>query len=152
VDAGGGQGTGSNPGNGFKDPAASFTTKTAIKHVVVIFGENISFDHYFGTYPNAANTDGKSFTAAAGTPKANNLVTPLDVNNGFTPLAGVDLMNNNPNFTNTANNVTDPTKPKSTVSNPFRLGQPQASTSDQNHEYTAEQAATPRPACRPAPR
>ena len=30
-------------------------TKTPIKHVVVIFQENVSFDHYFGTYPHAAN-------------------------------------------------------------------------------------------------
>ena len=28
-------------------------TKYPIKHLVVIFNENISFDHYFGTYPNA---------------------------------------------------------------------------------------------------
>ena len=36
--------------------AQSFgSTSTPIKHVVVIFGENISFDHYFGTYPNATN-------------------------------------------------------------------------------------------------
>ena len=28
---------------------------TAIKHIVVIFGENVSFDHYFATYPVAAN-------------------------------------------------------------------------------------------------
>ena len=26
-------------------------TRTPIKHVVVIFQENVSFDHYFGTYP-----------------------------------------------------------------------------------------------------
>src|SRR5580693_4646534 len=30
---------------------------TPIKHVVVLFNENVSFDHYFGTYPTAANTD-----------------------------------------------------------------------------------------------
>ena len=30
-------------------------TKTPIKHLVIIFDENISFDHYFGTYPNALN-------------------------------------------------------------------------------------------------
>ena len=41
---------------------------TPIKHVVVIFQENVSFDHYFGTYPNAANTDGQTFHAAPGTP------------------------------------------------------------------------------------
>ena len=35
-------------------------TATPIKHVVVIFQENVSFDHYFGTYPNAANTDGQT--------------------------------------------------------------------------------------------
>jgi phospholipase C len=26
-------------------------TATPIKHLVVIFNENVSFDHYFGTYP-----------------------------------------------------------------------------------------------------
>ena len=31
------------------------TTTTPIKHVVVIFQENVSFDHYFATYPKAAN-------------------------------------------------------------------------------------------------
>ena len=31
-------------------------TATPIKHLVVIFDENVSFDHYFGTYPYAANT------------------------------------------------------------------------------------------------
>src|SRR6202047_428845 len=31
------------------------TTTTPIKHVVVIFQENVSFDHYFATYPNATN-------------------------------------------------------------------------------------------------
>ncbi|OXM67670.1 phospholipase C [Amycolatopsis vastitatis] len=54
-------------------PAQWLPTSTPIKHVVVIFGENISFDHYFGTYPNAANTDGTPFTAAHGTPKVNGL-------------------------------------------------------------------------------
>jgi phospholipase C len=54
-------------------PAHWIPTATPIKHVVVIFGENISFDHYFGTYPNAANTDGTPFQAAHGTPKVNGL-------------------------------------------------------------------------------
>ena len=26
-------------------------SSTPIKHLVVIFGENVSLDHYFGTYP-----------------------------------------------------------------------------------------------------
>ena len=38
--------------------------RTPIKHVVVIFQENVSFDHYFGTYPNAANTSGQPFSGA----------------------------------------------------------------------------------------
>jgi phospholipase C len=48
-------------------------TTTPIKHVVVIFQENISFDHYFGTYPNAANTDGSPFYASPNTPSVNGL-------------------------------------------------------------------------------
>ena len=31
------------------------TTSTPIKHLVIIFQENVSFDHYFGTYPHATN-------------------------------------------------------------------------------------------------
>ena len=45
-------------------------TKTPIKHVVVIFQENISYDHYFGTYPNAVG-----FTAKANTPSSNNYIS-----------------------------------------------------------------------------
>ncbi len=33
-------------------------TTTPIKHIVVIFQENRSFDQYFGSYPNAANLAG----------------------------------------------------------------------------------------------
>jgi phospholipase C len=52
-------------------------TATPIKHLVVIFGENISFDHYFGTYPNATNTDGTPFTADKKTPKVDGLTQDL---------------------------------------------------------------------------
>src|SRR5260370_18671344 len=31
------------------------TTATPIQHLVVIFQENVSFDHYFVTYPNPTN-------------------------------------------------------------------------------------------------
>jgi len=34
-------------------------TRTPIKHLVVVFNENRSFDHYFGTYPNALNPEGE---------------------------------------------------------------------------------------------
>src|SRR5215469_12159556 len=81
--AGCGQGTVSTPpgnGNSNSTPPVVVTPTTAsaaIKHVVVIFGENISFDHYFGTYPNAANLPGEpAFTAASGTPtNVNNYTT-----------------------------------------------------------------------------
>jgi phospholipase C len=42
-----------------EQPAAATTYPTTpIQHLVVIFQENISFDHYFGTYPIATNPPG----------------------------------------------------------------------------------------------
>jgi phospholipase C len=59
-------------------PADHFSrTSTPIKHLVVLFDENISFDHYFGTYPKAANTDGTTFRAVKGTPKVEGLSKKL---------------------------------------------------------------------------
>ncbi|MGC1869605.1 MAG: alkaline phosphatase family protein [Acidobacteriaceae bacterium] len=100
--------------------ADSASTATPIKHVVVIFGENISFDHYFGTYPKALNPKGEpQFAAISGTPTVN----------GFTDA----LLKKNPNFLNTGNG--------SGAINPFRLDRTQASTADQDHSYTPEQRA-----------
>ncbi|GAB3581782.1 phospholipase C [Calidifontibacter terrae] len=84
---------------------------TPIKHVVVIFGENVSYDHYFGTYPKAANTDGTTFTAAHNTPRNDNLVTS-------------GALTHNPN-----------------LYAPSRLSPSQAMTCDQNHAYGPEQSA-----------
>ena len=56
-------------------------TATPIKHLVVIFQENVSFDHYFGTYPHAANTDGSPFYASPSTPTVNGLSGALLTNN-----------------------------------------------------------------------
>jgi phospholipase C len=93
-------------------PAAAVTTATPIKHLVVIFDENVSFDHYFATYPNAANPPNEpSFTAKPNTPSVNGL---NDV-----------LLNHNPNS-----------------QQPVRLARRQALTCDQGHGYTAEQKAT----------
>jgi len=93
---------------------------TPIQHVVVIFGENESFDHYFGTYPNALNAPGQPrFIALPNTPAVN----------GLTPA----LLNNNPNFTNSANGTG--------AANPFRLNRSQALTSSQNHSDGPEQAS-----------
>src|SRR5215469_2846680 len=33
----------------------TFATATPIRHFVLLYQENNSFDHYFGTYPNATN-------------------------------------------------------------------------------------------------
>lgn len=96
-------------------------TATPIKHLVVIYGENISFDHYFGTYPNAANPAGEPhFHARPGTPTVN----------GYTDA----LLYNNPNLLNAAGNGTG-------AANPFRLDRSQAATADQDHDYTPEQEA-----------
>ncbi|HTA85278.1 MAG TPA: alkaline phosphatase family protein [Silvibacterium sp.] len=102
--------------------AQSFgSTSTPIKHVVVIFGENISFDHYFGTYPNATNPPREpKFKAKADTPSVN----------GYTD----GLLFNNPNFLNKTGNAGG-------ASNPFRLDRSEAATADQDHDYTPEQQA-----------
>jgi len=87
------------------------TTTTPIQHVVVIFGENISFDHYFGTYPNALNPAGEPvFVPAANTPNVNSL-TPA-------------LLTNNPNSTQ-----------------PFRLDRSLEVTCDNDNHYADEQKA-----------
>ncbi len=93
--------------------AAPVVTSTPIKHVVVIFDENISFDHYFGTYPNAANTSGQPFYAAPGTPAVNGL-------------SGT-LLTHNPNGANPQR--LDPSNINDLL------------TCDQNHDYTPEQFA-----------
>jgi phospholipase C len=86
-------------------------TTTPIKHVVVIFQENVSFDHYFGTYPYATNPAGEpSFHASPDTPTVNGLTT--------------GLLTSNPN-----------------LANPTRLDRSQALTCDQDHGYTDEQKA-----------
>ncbi len=86
-------------------------TTTPIKKIVVIFQENVSFDHYFATYPVARNPPGEpAFHAAPGTPTVNGI-------SGW-------LSTHNPNSTQ-----------------PFRLSRSQAATCDQDHDYTPEQQA-----------
>jgi phospholipase C len=103
-----------------ESPQNAARTATPIKHLVVIFNENRSFDHYFATYPTATNPSGEPvFKAARNTPQVNNLEHDY-------------LLTNNPNYTNPAN--TPPT-------NPFRIDRSQANTSSQNHGYSAEQKA-----------
>jgi phospholipase C len=104
---------------GGRDHRVLGDTATPIRHLVIIFQENVSFDHYFGTYPNAMNLPGENpFYAKPGTPTVN----------GFSPA----LLTNNPNL-NPANGTA--------ATNPFRLSPAQAATNDQDHNYTPEQEA-----------
>ena len=97
--------------------AADVKTATPIKHLVVIFDENNSFDHYFATYPYARpNLDGSVYF---GKPRDD---TPLI--NGLTPT----LLTNNPNLLRGG-------------SNPFRLDRSQAATCNNSNSYTLEQEA-----------
>ncbi len=90
---------------------AEVATTTPIKHVVVMFQENESFDHYYGTYPEAKNTAGEpAFTARAGTPEVNGLTQTL--------------LEDNPNG-----------------DNPQRLARSEALTCDMDHGYADEQKA-----------
>ncbi|PZS19909.1 MAG: hypothetical protein DLM57_02950 [Pseudonocardiales bacterium] len=86
-------------------------TATPIKHLVVLFQENVPFDHYFGVYPHAANPPGEPrFTAKRDTPLVN----------GLTPA----LLYDNPNS-----------------ANPQRLPRNEPRVCGSNHDYLAEQKA-----------
>jgi phospholipase C len=87
-------------------------TTTPIKHIVVIFQENRSFDQYFATYPSAANLPGETpFYARPDTPTVNGLTT-----------AG--LLTANPNS-----------------AQPQRLSPAEAIVCSDSHDYTDEQNA-----------
>ncbi len=91
-------------------------TRTPIKHLVVIFQENHSFDNYFATYPNAANPPGEpEFVAEEDTPTVNGLTG--------------GLLTNHPN-----------------VANPRRLDRIAGDlvTCSNDHDYTDEQKAVDR--------
>ena len=98
--------------SGIANTVITTTTSTPIKHLIVIFQENISFDHYFATYPYAKNSPGEpSFLALPGTPSINGLTKAL--------------LNNNTNLVD-----------------PFRMNKQDAKTvasCDNNHTYTAIQ-------------
>jgi phospholipase C len=98
---------------------ANPATATPIQHLVVIFQENVSFDHYFGTYPDALNPAGEpKFTPLPGTPIPDNY------------LSNPTLLTANPNKDSGG-----------TTDNPFRLDRTENVTCDQDHNYDDEQKA-----------
>jgi phospholipase C len=113
-------------------------TATPIRHVIVIFNENVSFDHYFATYPKAENNAGETaFHASRETPEANNLLTPLDPDRFFLPLRGLNLLTDNPNGPSGSGAAFN----GASAANPFRLAPSQAGTADQGHNAKPEQTA-----------
>jgi len=108
-------------------PTGGGATTTPIKHLVVIFQENVSFDHYFGTYPNAANSSGQGFYAAHRTPSVNGLANTKGLGGTGT------LLTNNPNLDANGNQA-----------NPRRLDPANINDilmCDQDHNYNDEQKA-----------
>jgi phospholipase C len=92
-------------------PLSRVPTATPITHVVVIFQENVSFDHYFATYPNAQNPAGEpAFRALEETPSV-------------AGLSGA-LLTANPNG-----------------AQPRRLDRSESLTCDMSHDYRSEQRA-----------
>jgi phospholipase C len=114
--------------------AAPPGTTTPIRHLVVIFQENNSFDHYFATYPVALNPAGEPpFFALEDTPSVNGLGTLVD------GLPEGVLLTDNPNANNPANN--NPSKGAVAI-NPFRLDRSQAFLNCNNsNAYKNEQLA-----------
>ena len=115
---------------GGKIDASAIATNTPIKYLVVMFQENQTFDHYFGTYPYAVNPTGEpAFTALPDTPVINGLC------NQWTDLGACQststLLQHNPNGFNSATPDVQP----------FRLDRSEAYTCDNDNHYKDEQEA-----------
>src|SRR5437773_6951065 len=99
-------GPGAVPGTGQGSP-----TTTPIHHLVVIFQENVAFDHYFATYPHARNPPGEPrFVPSPATPSVNGL--------------SGGLLTDNPNAVN-----------------PFRQDRSHAFQCTNHHHYNLQQQA-----------
>jgi phospholipase C len=112
---------------GASPPSPHDPTATPIEHVVVIFQENVSFDHYFGTYPKATNASGEPFSASKSTPKVDNLADTAGLGGHGT------LLTNNSNLDSGGNQV-DPRR-----LDPANIND--VITCDQDHDYNDEQKA-----------
>ena len=134
------------PTNPTTPTTALGTPVTPIQHVVVIFGENISYDHYFGTYPkiayaaanpgNSAEIDQTNFPATATAPANNNLLAPLNPST-WTAIPSPTLLTANPNSATGSGAAYNGVN----AVNPFLFWNNQAGTADQNHSAKPEQIA-----------
>jgi phospholipase C len=107
------------------------STTTPIKHVVVIFQENVSFDHYFGTYPHAANGDGQPFKAAKSTPAVDGLPPATDPSLPPSLQHATNLLFSNPNASQPVRLDSSPTGLPGNAGGQL--------TCDQDHNYSDEQ-------------
>ena len=96
-------------------------TATPIKHLVVIFDENVSFDHYFGTYPTRPTPTGPPSP-------------PSRHPDGQRPVHARTSAGRPARCLPQPNTAT-------ASCNPMRLTHSQALTCDQDHGYTPEQKA-----------
>jgi phospholipase C len=109
---------------GATTPAAN----TPITHLVVIFQENVSFDHYFATYPTATNTSGQTFSGSTPTGTPVGLGGPVDNLSNTAGAGGTGtLLTNNPNSAQP--HRFDPSIDSNVL------------TCSVNHNYTPEQTA-----------
>ncbi len=106
-------------------------TSTPIKHVVVIFQENVSFDHYFATYPHAANSDGQPFKAAKNTPAVDGLLPATDESIPASMRHSANLLLSNPNASQPARFDSSATGLPGSAGGQL--------TCDQDHNYSDEQ-------------
>jgi phospholipase C len=106
-------------------------TSTPIKHVVVIFQENVSFDHYFGTYPHVANSDGQPFKAAKNTPAVDGLLPATDPSIPASMRHSANLLFSNPNASQPARFDSSATGLPGSAGGQL--------TCDQDHNYSDEQ-------------
>src|SRR5262249_29887413 len=105
--------------------------RTPIRHVIEIFQENVSFDHYFGTYPAAANTDGRTFNAAPGTPAVDGLPPATSSSLPAGLRHSTDLLTENPNSSPPQRLDSDATGLAGDAGGQL--------TCDQDHNYSDEQ-------------
>ena len=107
-------------------PSPAAVTTTPIKHLVVIFQENVSFDHYFGTYPER-DEHVRAAVRRRHTPKVNGLANTPGAGGTGTLL--------------TTTRTSTPAATRSTRAGSIPANINDVLTCDQDHDYNDEQKA-----------